>query len=104
MRYALLRQLCLLTRLLSRYVLLRLTGSIPEEIGDLIHVRNLDFNGNAITGSIPATLGLLQLEVLRLGSNQVSRKSTLISLLQLHVRLCKPCVYGARAVEWDHPA
>lgn len=49
----------------------RLSGTIPPEIGDLIYLRNVDFNGNAITGSIPPTLGQLQLEVLRLGNNQV---------------------------------
>ena len=51
-----------------------LSGSLPSELGGLVHLRDLRIEGNeALTGPIPAELGnLLNLEGLSLGGNELT--------------------------------
>ena len=50
-----------------------LSGVIPEEIGALRHLRNLNFAGNHLVGMIPEKIGdMLSLESLDLSSNKLS--------------------------------
>lgn len=50
-----------------------LSGTLPPELGDLIHLRQLDLADNRLTGSIPRELGdLPQLRRLVLGSNELT--------------------------------
>ncbi|MDE2965052.1 MAG: hypothetical protein OXU26_14180, partial [Acidobacteriota bacterium] len=50
-----------------------LSGSLPEELGRLSELRDLDLGGNRFSGSIPPELGGLgRLQSLRLGWNQLS--------------------------------
>src|SRR5690606_12819607 len=50
-----------------------LSGQIPVELGDLIHLIKIDFYKNAIKGTIPTTIGNLKnLRTLNLGFNQLS--------------------------------
>ena len=50
-----------------------LSGSIPPEIGWLVHLTLLDLQNNAISGTIPAELGQLNnLRMLNLGRNKLS--------------------------------
>ncbi|KAL4345359.1 hypothetical protein AHAS_Ahas11G0270500 [Arachis hypogaea] len=66
-----------------------LTGSIPEEIGDLAELQViLDLSKNRFTGEIPSSLGnLMKLERLNLSFNQLQSKvpSSLGKLTSLHV-------------------
>ena len=51
----------------------RLTGEIPNELGDLVHLARLELDGNQLTGPIPAELGSLsRLTSLRLGGNALT--------------------------------
>ena len=50
-----------------------LTGTVPSEIGNLIHLENLYLNNNQLSGSIPVGIGNLNnLKSLRLEKNQLS--------------------------------
>ncbi|MEQ9298225.1 MAG: T9SS type A sorting domain-containing protein [Cyclobacteriaceae bacterium] len=50
-----------------------LTGTLPDEIGYLLGLKNLDLERNDITGDIPNTIGkLLSLQVLNMPQNQFS--------------------------------
>ncbi len=50
-----------------------LSGTIPPELGDLVHLRELDLSNNGLTGSIPPELGnLFRLELLDLSGNRLS--------------------------------
>lgn len=50
-----------------------LNGSIPPEIGNLYHLRNLDLYDNQLSGTIPAELGnLVNLNNLVFGRNQLT--------------------------------
>ena len=50
-----------------------LSGTIPPELGDLVHLRELDLSNNGLTGSIPPELGkLFRLELLNLSGNRLS--------------------------------
>ena len=50
-----------------------LSGTIPPELGDLIHLRELDLSENGLTGNIPPELGkLVRLELLDLSGNYLS--------------------------------
>lgn len=50
-----------------------LTGTLPEELGRLEHLRALSIPVNSLTGEIPTSLGQIQkLELLRLNKNQLS--------------------------------
>ena len=50
-----------------------LSGTIPPEVGDLVHLRELDLSNNGLTGSIPPELGkLFRLELLDLSGNRLS--------------------------------
>ena len=47
-----------------------LVGTLPPELGDLAHLRQLSIEGNELTGRLPAELGqLTELRALFLGSN-----------------------------------
>ncbi|MFH0729286.1 MAG: leucine-rich repeat domain-containing protein [Pseudomonadota bacterium] len=51
----------------------QLTGSIPADIGNLVHLRNLELGRNELSGVIPADLGnLAMLETLYLHANKLS--------------------------------
>jgi Leucine-rich repeat (LRR) protein len=51
----------------------KLTGSIPESIGNLDRLQTLDLVGNGLNGEIPSSIGNLKnLDQLYLGSNQFS--------------------------------
>ncbi|CAN1772433.1 Receptor-like kinase TMK3 [Linum perenne] len=47
------------------------TGAIPESIGNLIGLRDLNLNGNRLVGLVPASLADLQLQNLDLSNNQL---------------------------------
>ena len=50
-----------------------LSGTLPPELGNLTHLRQLDFDDNQLTGSIPPELGNLpELRRLILGANELS--------------------------------
>ena len=50
-----------------------LTGSIPDQIGDLVNLNQLFLRNNQLTGEIPTTIGnLSNLEYLWLSHNQLS--------------------------------
>ena len=50
-----------------------LSGSIPPEIGDLVHLKKISFEGNHLTGSIPSEIeNLIQLEILNLRFNELT--------------------------------
>ena len=50
-----------------------LTGNIPEEIGELVNLNELDLSNNSLSGNIPSTIGNLQnLYFLDLMHNQLS--------------------------------
>ncbi len=49
------------------------SGTLPVELGDLVHLKNLTLGGNQISGILPPELGnLSQLEYLRLGANKLN--------------------------------
>jgi len=49
-----------------------LTGTLPDEIGDLANLKVLELRTNLISGTIPATIGnLIQLSTLSIRSNQL---------------------------------
>eukprot|EP01041_Mallomonas_annulata_P000580 gene580-1120_t len=51
----------------------RLTGNIPESIGDLTFVKELYLNGNSLTGNLPSSMvKLLRLERFDIHYNQIS--------------------------------
>jgi len=47
-------------------------GSIPNSIGNLYNLKELDISNNGITGEIPSSLGLLDLEILFLNDNNLT--------------------------------
>ncbi|KMT04939.1 hypothetical protein BVRB_7g171050 [Beta vulgaris subsp. vulgaris] len=47
------------------------TGTIPEGIGNLISLKNLDLNRNQLVGPIPRSLALMELERLDLNNNML---------------------------------
>ncbi|KAL2506959.1 Leucine-rich repeat protein kinase family protein [Forsythia ovata] len=47
----------------------RFTGSIPDDIGDLTSLRDLNLNGNQLVGLIPPSLANMNLQVLDLNNN-----------------------------------
>ncbi|KAK7284783.1 hypothetical protein RJT34_19536 [Clitoria ternatea] len=47
------------------------TGSIPENIGDLVSLKDFDLNGNRIVGLVPDALGNMQLDNLDLNNNML---------------------------------
>ena len=50
-----------------------LTGSIPPEIGDLVHLKKISLEGNDLTGSIPSEIeNLIHLEILNLRFNELT--------------------------------
>ena len=50
-----------------------LTGQLPEEIGDLVHLNGLDLFKNHISGVIPTSIGNLKnLKNLNFGFNEIS--------------------------------
>tara|TARA_B100002051_G_scaffold136952_1_gene130067 strand:- start:3925 stop:5997 length:2073 start_codon:yes stop_codon:yes gene_type:complete len=50
-----------------------LTGNIPDEIGELVYLYELDLSNNSLSGNIPSTIGNLQnLHFLDLMHNQLS--------------------------------
>ncbi|CAM0907776.1 unnamed protein product [Alopecurus aequalis] len=50
-----------------------LSGQIPEEIGNLSHIKSLNLSNNFLTGSIPATFGSLsEIESLDLSENRLN--------------------------------
>ena len=50
-----------------------LTGSIPPEIGDLVHLKKISLEGNDLTGSIPSEIeNLIHLEILNLRFNKLT--------------------------------
>ncbi|MYE03681.1 MAG: hypothetical protein F4Y00_01715 [Bacteroidetes bacterium SB0662_bin_6] len=50
-----------------------LTGSIPPEIGDIVHVKKISLEGNELTGSIPSEIeNLIHLEILNLRFNELT--------------------------------
>ena len=50
-----------------------LTGSIPPEIGDLVHLKKISLAGNDLTGSIPSEIeNLIDLEILNLRLNELT--------------------------------
>ena len=67
----------------------RLSGEIPEELGDLTHLQSLDLSYNDLSGAIPAELGrLIYLKTLDLSFNELSggippELGSLSSLLEL---------------------
>ncbi|KAM4099895.1 hypothetical protein ACB094_05G027300 [Castanea mollissima] len=51
----------------------QLTGTIPESIGQIQHLRFLDLNDNSISGSIPSSIGnLSSMEILFLHHNKLN--------------------------------
>lgn len=48
----------------------KFTGTIPENIGDLLSLKELNLNGNQLVGQIPQGLANLKLDKLDLGNNQ----------------------------------
>ena len=51
----------------------QLSGTIPPELGRLVHLEELFLHGNQFTGEIPRELGdLASLRRLKLGDNQLS--------------------------------
>ncbi|CAB1108816.1 unnamed protein product [Ectocarpus sp. CCAP 1310/34] len=62
-------------------VLLSCAGSIPEALGALSELKNLDMSKNKLTGSIPRELGGLgKLEQLWLSGNELTGKGELTSV------------------------
>ena len=69
-----------------------LSGTIPPEVGDLVHLRRLDLSNNGLTGTIPPEVGnLVRLELLNLSGNRLSGpvppelgNLTVLSSLRLH--------------------
>ena len=50
-----------------------LTGSIPPEIGDLVHLKKISLEGNDLTGSIPSEIeSLIHLEILNIRFNELT--------------------------------
>ena len=50
-----------------------LTGSIPPEIGNLVHLKKISLEGNDLTGSIPSEIeNLIDLEILNLRFNELT--------------------------------
>jgi hypothetical protein len=75
----------------------RLNGSIPSEMSALTSLRLLDLNGNSLVGSLPASLSLIPLEMLRIGENAVcapleTLQERATSLLSVSVFVCVVCV------------
>ncbi|CAK8544147.1 unnamed protein product [Lathyrus sativus] len=48
----------------------RFTGSIPENIGDLVSLKELNLNGNDLVGLVPSSLGDMELDSLDLNNNR----------------------------------
>lgn len=48
----------------------RFTGSIPENIGDLVSLKELNLNGNDLVGIVPSSLGDMVLDNLDLNNNR----------------------------------
>jgi hypothetical protein len=60
----------------------QLSGSLPPEIGNLTHLRQLYLDGNQLNGPVPAEIGSLsRLQVLRLSANQFNTIPTELSNL-----------------------
>ena len=50
-----------------------LTGSIPPEIGNLVHLKKISLEGNDLTGSIPSEIeSLIHLEILNIRFNELT--------------------------------
>ena len=50
-----------------------LTGSIPPEIGNLVHLKKISLAGNELTGSIPSEIeNLIHLEILNIRFNELT--------------------------------
>ncbi len=68
-----------------------LQGSLPESIGDLVHLRIIELSFNKLSGSLPAAIGkLVNLEVLAFNGNYLSGTipstiGNLTRLKQLHL-------------------
>ena len=71
----------------------QLTGPIPSEIGNLVNLRVLNLRSNQLTGPLPPEIGnLVNLELLNLRSNQLtgvipSEVCNILLLPQIYVRL-----------------